>query len=71
VGTHVIIEFVPKTDSQAQRLLAGREGAFEGYSQPGFEDAFRERFQILRSTPVRDSQRVMYLMRRRAARHEA
>jgi hypothetical protein len=71
VGTHVIIEFVPKTDSQAQLLLAGREGAFESYSQAGFEDAFRERFQILRSTPVRDSERVMYLMRRRAARHEA
>jgi hypothetical protein len=64
-GTHLIIEFVPKTDSQVQRLLATREDVFSEYSQEGFERAFEQRFQILRSIPVRDSHRIIYLMRRR------
>src|SRR6202030_3198741 len=65
VGTHLIVEFVPKTDSQLQRLLATRDDVFSDYSQAGFEHAFGRSFQILRSIPVRDSQRVIYLMRRR------
>lgn len=65
VGIHLIVEFVPKTDSQVQRLLASREDIFSDYSQEGFEHGFGQYFHILRSMPVRDSQRVIYLMRRR------
>jgi hypothetical protein len=65
VGTHLIVEFVPKSDSQVQRLLATREDVFSGYSREGFESGFRQYFHILRSLPIRDSQRVIYLMRRR------
>lgn len=65
LGTHLIIEFVPKDDSQVQRLLANREDVFSEYSRSHFERAFGERFAIRRSIPIRDSGRVMYLMRRR------
>jgi hypothetical protein len=68
VGTHLIIEFVPKADSQVQRLLATREDVFSDYSQASFEHAFGQSFHILRSMPVRDSQRVIYLMRGRQSR---
>jgi hypothetical protein len=62
VGRQLIIEFVPKTDSQVQRLLANRADVFTDYSQAAFERAFAQCFRIHRAEPVRDSQRVMYLM---------
>ena len=61
----LVIEFVPKSDSQVQRLLATREDIFPGYTQAGFEQAFSSRFAVLASSPVRDSQRTIYLMERR------
>jgi len=58
----LVVEFVPKSDSQVRRLLATREDIFAGYTQAGFEQAFSTRFAILASTPVRDSERTIYLM---------
>ena len=42
----LIIEFVPKTDSQVQRLLASREDIFPDYTQKAFEQAFSRYFEI-------------------------
>lgn len=61
----LVIEFVPKEDSQTQRLLAGREDVFPSYTREGFEAAFAPQFQILESHPIQNSLRVMYLMERR------
>ncbi len=58
----LVIEFVPKTDSQVQRLLATREDIFPGYTREAFEQVFSTRFAILASAPVRDSERTVYLM---------
>jgi ribosomal protein L11 methylase PrmA len=60
----LIIEFVPKEDSQVQRMLATREDIFDGYHVQGFEDAFGRLFQIVERQPIPDSQRILYLMRR-------
>jgi hypothetical protein len=61
--THwLIIEFVPKADSQVQRLLATREDIFPDYHFEGFEKAFREFFSIVESVDVQDSLRRIYLM---------
>jgi len=65
-GTHLLIEFVPKSDSQVQRLLATRKDVFGGYSQAGFERAFEPYFDVLQTNAVRESERVVYLMRRRS-----
>jgi hypothetical protein len=62
VGRHLIVEFVPKTDSQVERMLASREDVFAAYSQAAFERAFERYFRIHRTVPIHDSQRVMYLM---------
>jgi hypothetical protein len=59
---HVIIEFVPKSDSQVQRLLATREDIFPGYNRDGFETALSEHFVIQRSNEIRASKRVLYLL---------
>ncbi|MBM3331105.1 SAM-dependent methyltransferase [candidate division WOR-3 bacterium] len=64
----LIIEFVPKTDSQVQRLLATREDIFPNYTREAFERAFSARFALLASSPVRDSERNIYLMELRQPR---
>jgi len=58
----LIIEFVPKDDSQAQRLLASREDVFPDYTQEGFEAAFAPYFSVRQSAGVAHSKRTMYLM---------
>jgi hypothetical protein len=60
----LIIEFVPKADSQVQRLLSSREDIFSSYSQACFEEEFSCYFQVLRKVDLKDSQRVLFLMRK-------
>jgi hypothetical protein len=62
----LVIEFVPKEDSQVQRLLATREDIFEHYHFPGFEQAFQEYFQIKSSEDIPDTKRKLYLMERKS-----
>jgi hypothetical protein len=64
-GSWLIIEFVPKDDPQARKLLASRDDIFEFYDQQNFERAFGERFEIRQSAQLPDSRRRMYLMQRR------
>ena len=65
LSRQLIIEFVPKTDSQVQRLLATREDVFPEYTPEGFEDSFGQCFTIEQVARIQDSQRSLYLMRRR------
>ncbi len=63
----LVIEFVPKPDSQVRKLLASREDIFPNYTREGFEAAFSTRFTIHKSEAVRDSERVLYLMSKKQA----
>ncbi len=63
LGRRLIIEFVPKTDSQVQRLLASRTDIFPDYTQAGFEEAFGRCFKMERAEPIAGSERRLYLMR--------
>ena len=67
VARALVIEFVPKDDSQVQRMLATREDVFSDYTQEAFERAFASRFLIDEATPVNSSRRTLYVMRRREA----
>jgi len=60
-----IVEFVPKSDSQVQRLLATREDIFVDYTQQAFESEFSKRLVLERSQGISGSERTLYLMRRR------
>jgi ribosomal protein L11 methylase PrmA len=60
----LIIEFVPKNDSQVIRLLANRNDIFPDYDQFIFEREFGEHFTIRSSVKIEDSQRILYLMER-------
>jgi ribosomal protein L11 methylase PrmA len=61
----LIIEFVPKSDSQVQKLLRNRADIFNDYTQSGFEKAFGGWYSIKESSAVRDSQRWLYLLHRK------
>lgn len=62
---YLIIEFVPKEDSQVKRLLATREDIFPNYTYAGFEEAFKQSFEIQDSVKIADSHRTLYLMQRK------
>jgi hypothetical protein len=64
VGKWLVIEFVPKADSQVQKLLVSRQDIFPGYTRQGFEDAFGRCFRIREAVPVRESERILYLLER-------
>ncbi len=64
---HLIIEFVPKNDSQVRKLLATREDIFPEYDRESFEAAFESRFTIRGSVPVEGSERTLYLMENKVA----
>lgn len=60
----LIIEFVPKDDIQAKRLLSSRDDIFYEYKQGSFERAFGAFFSIEERKEIRNSGRILYLMRR-------
>ena len=60
-GTHLIIEFVPKSDSQVQRLLAAREDIFPDYTLEGFTRAFSRHFRLEQQIDIPGTQRTLFL----------
>ncbi|MCX6572993.1 MAG: class I SAM-dependent methyltransferase [Candidatus Aminicenantes bacterium] len=67
-GRTLLIEFVPKSDSQVKRLLVTREDIFDRYTQDDFERAFSGPFEILRRLPLAGSERTLYVMARKTDR---
>ena len=50
LGQWLLIEFVPKSDSQVQLLLAARKDIFSDYHLDGFKAAFKPFYRILADT---------------------
>jgi hypothetical protein len=63
----LIIEFVPKDDSQVQRLLSTREDIFPDYTRQTFEKEFSRYFAIKRIENIRNSKRILYLMQKKGS----
>jgi ribosomal protein L11 methylase PrmA len=61
LGRRLVIEFVPKSDSQVRRLLTNREDVFPTYTREGFEAAFARHFVTVASQPIEESDRWLYL----------
>jgi hypothetical protein len=61
---YLIIEFVPKGDSQVNILLATRKDIFPFYSEQGFEKAFKTRFKVVSKKKVAGSKRTLYLLKK-------
>ena len=65
LGRWLVIEFVPKEDSQVKILLATRQDIFPDYTPAGFENAFGEYYTIHETISLPETQRVLYLMKAR------
>ena len=62
ISKYIIIEFVPKEDSQIQKLLKTRKDIFDNYNQEEFEKEFTKYFEIVEKNKITDSLRTIYLM---------
>lgn len=62
---HLIIEFVPKEDSQVQVLLATRVDIFSDYTRENFEVAFNSQFILRRLENIEGSCRTLYWYERK------
>ena len=62
ICNNLIIEFIPKKDSQVKRLLATREDIFDDYTRENFELEFEKFFIIKDSLEIADSFRTLYNM---------
>ena len=65
-GKWLVIEFVPKSDSQVQKLLQSRKDIFDHYTLEDFEASFREYFSVLEKVAIAESERFLFLMERKA-----
>lgn len=63
--SYLIIEFIPKHDSQVQRLLRTRRDIFTQYSQENFELEFQRYFIVLEKKTIPHSYRSVYLMKKK------
>ncbi|MGV7220602.1 MAG: SAM-dependent methyltransferase [Nitrospinales bacterium] len=64
ISQNLIIEFVPKSDSQVKRLLAFRKDIFDDYHIEGFISAFSSFFEIVDKYEIPESGRTLFLLRR-------
>lgn len=63
LGNYLIIEFVPKNDSQVEKLLMTRKDIFNNYTENDFEEVFKNYYEIIEKKQINDSKRTLYLMR--------
>lgn len=59
LGRSLIVEFVPKSDSQVVHLLRSRQDIFPNYHLDGFKDAFAAKFELIEEVVVAGSDRTM------------
>ncbi|TVL42837.1 SAM-dependent methyltransferase [Brachyspira hyodysenteriae] len=62
LSKYLIIEFVPKEDSQVQKLLLTRKDIYHEYTIDHFEKYFTNYYKILKKENISNSKRTLYLM---------
>ncbi|NVO03977.1 MAG: SAM-dependent methyltransferase [Bacteroidetes bacterium] len=61
----LIIEFVPKEDSQTQKLLVTKEDIFSNYNLENFLNEFAKYYDIKSQVQISDSERIIFKMERK------
>ena len=64
LGEYLIIEYVPKDDSKVIKLLSTRKDIFDFYNIDNFEKVFGNYYKIINKNKIRNSKRILYLMKR-------
>lgn len=67
VAPTLIIEFVPKNDSQVMGMLSLREDIYPNYNLDEFERVFSIHYDLVKKTPIPGTQRALYKWSARGA----
>ena len=65
MAPYLIIEFVPKSDEKVKLLLQNRKDIFDDYSLENFKAIFAATFEIVKEEKVGNTNRVLFLMKRK------
>ena len=65
LGRHVVLEWVPKNDPKVREMLRTRDDVFSDHTERALERALERSFSVEDRLPLRGTERVMYLLRRR------
>jgi ribosomal protein L11 methylase PrmA len=65
LSENLVIEFVPKSDSQVKKLLESRKDIFDDYNEENFIREFGVYFSLCDRKKIRDSERTVFWMKRR------
>jgi ribosomal protein L11 methylase PrmA len=60
---YCIVEWIPKEDSQVQRLLSTRKDIFQNYTQEYFEACFKKSFCLIDKIQITKTLRYLYLFK--------
>lgn len=66
-ASFAIAEFIPKEDSQVQKLLRNRKDDFSFYTQSEFEKAMSNYFSLIKKSKIKNSKRTLYLFEKKLA----
>jgi len=65
LGAHLVLEFVTKSDPMPQKLLLNKIDNYDDYETEAFEEAFENRFEVLRKESLCDGRRRLFFARPR------
>ena len=65
ITDNLIIEFIPKSDSQIQRMLSSREDIFNDYDMKNFEETMSQYFDKISMSELENSDRILYYFRKK------
>lgn len=65
----LVLEFIPKEDSQTKKLLALREDVFHDYTLEECLNVFSRQFERVSVTPIQDSCRTMIILKKLEVSH--
>jgi ribosomal protein L11 methylase PrmA len=63
LGTFLVLEFVPKEDSQVKRLLSSRDDIFPNYTLDGIKNEFTPFYDLLNEYPITGSKRTLLVFK--------
>ncbi len=66
LSSDLMIEFVPKEDPQAQKLLITKKDIFENYNLEEFKNSFNPFYRIREQYPLNNSGRILFWMQAHA-----
>jgi len=64
IGSWLVVEFIPKTDSQVKKIIHNRRDDLDWYSRDNFEKEFEKLFSVINKIKIKDSDRVIYFMKK-------